>query len=96
MEITLDKWDTARPKVAVFGEWTFGIGDTVAEAKAIAEKVAGRRKFKRWLIYRIGERTKVEEGSGTFVTEPNDDGSYTQPRLMARVDGTKVEIVAES
>jgi hypothetical protein len=78
----------------VIGPGSFGYGKTIGEARQHAQKAYGAKKMPMWLVYAASETTEVDGGGG-FATSPNDDGTYTQPHLVAKVRGNDVEMLPE-
>jgi len=77
-------------KILVIGQYCWGKGDTEEEAKLKARKEGGREGMKHYLVYEVPDETWVND-MGDLCR--NHDSPW--PRLLKRVIGRKVEIVAQ-
>jgi len=77
-------------KILVIGQYCWGKGDTEEEAKINARKEGGRKGMKRHLVYEVPDETWVND-MGDLCR--NHDSPW--PRLLKRIIGHKVEIVAQ-
>lgn len=89
MTLTSRRPAPAGQQFIVVAEGYWGKGATIEGALAQCVRQGGTRCKKKYLVYLIGDRTGVDS-MGSFVTDRNDDGSYTSQVLLARVTGTDV------
>jgi hypothetical protein len=76
-------------KILVIGSCCCGKGNTEEEAKLKARRSGGREGMRRYVVYEVSDETWVDD-MGDLCR--NRDSPW--PRLLKRVFGRKVEIVA--
>jgi hypothetical protein len=76
-------------KILVIGSYCWGKADTEEEAKLKARKEGGREGMRRYLVYEISDETWVDD-LGDLCRKHDSP----RPRLLKRVIGRKVEMVA--
>jgi hypothetical protein len=76
-------------KILVIGDCCWGKGDTEDEARKKARLAGGSEGLREHLVYEVSDETWVDD-CGDLCRNP----SSPFPRLLKRVFGRKVEIVA--
>jgi hypothetical protein len=76
-------------KILVIGDCCWGKADTEEEARKKARRFGGREGTRQYLVYEVTDETWVDD-MGDLCRNP----SSPLPRLLKRVAGRKVEIVA--
>jgi hypothetical protein len=76
-------------KILVIGQYCWGKGDTEEEAKLKARQSGGREGLRRYLVYEVSDETWVDD-----MGDLCRNHASPFPRLLKRVVGRKVEIVA--
>lgn len=77
-------------KILIIGQYCWGKGDTEEEAKLKARRSGGREGMRRYVVYEVSDETWVDD-MGDLCR--NHDSPW--PRLLKRVVGRKVEVLAQ-